>query len=256
MSIVGWSGLLPLVLALGAGGDGTAGKPSPKAKEALAAAAKLKREATGKKGEEKLEALLRAARGYERAARELAEEKPAFTEASFRAGEIWRTLRHEEDAARCFAAASAESAAAPAFAAKAWLELGHQHRRQTRLDEALRCYEKVLSITPEQRRECVRALTWQGKVLVDQKNEKDGHAALLAVGQRYPEFPLDDIRNVDAVAVDWIKAGRAAEAKALVDDLIERRSEPEDGEDEVEPAVRRALEKLKAREMLEQAASK
>jgi len=248
MSIVGLALLAPLLLA-GSAGDETAGKPTPKAKETLAAAAKLKREASGKKGEEKLDALTKAARGYERAARELADEKPSAAEASFRAGEIWRTLRHEEDASRCFTAA-AQEAAAPGFAAKAWIELGHLERRQKRLDEAMRCYERVLAVTPEQRRECVRAMTWQGKVLLEQKKEKEGHSTLLAAGQRFPEFPLDDIKNVDMVAVDWIEAGRIDEARALVDDCVERHSDPDDGEDEVEPAVKRALEKMKSRELL------
>jgi tetratricopeptide (TPR) repeat protein len=256
MSIVGLALLAPLAsLALGVGGEDAAAKPSPRATETLTAAAKLKREASGKKGEEKLEALLKAARGYERAMRELADEKPAAAEAAFRAGEIWRTLRHEEDATRCFTAAANETGA-PTVAAKAWLELGHVERRQKRFAEARRCYDRVLMVTPEQRRESARALTWQGKVLLEQKNDPDGHATLLAVGQRFPEFPLDDIRNVDTVAVDWFEAGRVAEARALVDDCVERHSEPDDGEEEVEPSVRRALEKMRARELLQQAASK
>jgi len=247
MSIVGLALLAPLLLA--GAGDEAAGKPTPKAKEALAAAAKLKREASGKKGEEKLEALTKAARGYERAARELADEKPSAAEASFRAGEIWRTLRHEEDAIRCFTAA-AQEIAAPVFAAKSWIELGHLERRQKRLDQAMSCYERVLMVTPEQRRECMRAMTWQGKLLIDQKKEKDGHATLLAAGQRFPEFPLDDIKNVDTVAVDWIQAGRVEEARSLVEDCVERHSDADEGEDDVEPAVRRALEKMKSRELL------
>src|SRR5688500_3346874 len=165
----------PLLLASGAGGDERTPKPTAKAKDVLAAAAKVKREAAGKKGEEKLEALLKAARGYEKAVRELADEKGAAAEASFRAGEIWRTLRHEEDATRCFAAAAAEVTSAPNVAAKAWLELGHVDRRQKRYEQALRCYEKVLAVTPEQRRECARAMTWQGKTQISMKNEKDGH---------------------------------------------------------------------------------
>jgi len=247
-SIVALACVAPL--AAGADGEETAGRPSPLAKETLAAAAKLKREAVGKKDEAKLEALVRAAQGYEKAARDLSGEKAALAEASFRAGEIWRTLRREEDAGRCFAAAAAESAGSPAFAAKAWIELGHLDRRQKRFDQALRHYERALAVTPQQRRECARALTWQGKVQILHKMEKEGHATLLAVGQRFPEFPLDDIRNVDLVAVDWIEAGRLAEARSLVEDCLERHSEPQDDDEEVDPSVRRALDKMKSRELL------
>ncbi len=271
MSNFGLVGLAPLFFVLGLGGAaGAAGPgdpthhgdevkvraPAPRTKgtEALAGAAKLKREASGKKGEEKLEALVRAARGYERVARDLADEKAAAAEASFRAGEIWRTMKHAEDARRCFEAAAAESTEAPGFAARAWLELGHLDRHQKRLDEAQRCYERVLAIVPAQRRECARALTWQGKVLIDQKNEKDGHAVLLSVGERFPEFPLDDVRNVDLVAVDWIRAGRVAEARSLVNDCVERHSEPDDDESDVEPSIRRALERMKSRELLQDTA--
>jgi tetratricopeptide (TPR) repeat protein len=258
----------PLLLAFG-GGDEASGRAAPRAKapersvkatEALAGASKLKREASQAKGEEKLEALVRAAKGYERVARDLADERAASAEASFRAGEIWRTIRHEEEARRCFQETAGEIAGAPGFAARAWIELGHLERRQHRLDEARRCYERVLSIVPEQRRECARALTWQGKTLIEQKNAKDGHVALLAVGARYPEFPLDDIRNVDLVAVDWIKSGRIEEARQLVNDCIERHSEDDDADaddsakddkdDRDEPVIRRALDKMKSRDLL------
>jgi len=224
--------------------------PSAKAKQALAEASKAKRAASGLKAEEKLAALVRAATEYERVARALADERAAAAEASFRAGEIWRTVRHEEDARRCFTAATAEAGSAPGFAARAWMELGHLERRQKRFDGALRAYGCVLAITPEQRRECVRALTWRGKTQIEQKNEKDGHATLLAVGERYPDFPLDDIRSVDLVAVDWIKAGRVAEARDLVNDCIERHDDSDDPEDESEPAIRKALERMKSRELL------
>lgn len=235
-------------------GEEKTAAPSAKAKAALAEASKAKRAASGLKAEEKLAALTKAAGEYERAARAVADERAAAAEALFRAGEIWRTVRHEEDAQRCFAAVAAEAASAPGFAARAWIELGHLERRQKRFEGALRCYGCVLAIVPEQRRECVRALTWRGKTQLEQKDEKEGHATLLAVGGRYPDFPLDDIRNVDLVAVDWIKAGRVAEARALVDDCLERHDDSDDadadGGDDDSPAVRKALDRMKSRELL------
>ncbi len=262
-----WLTALPLALASFVGGDGptvdgpqppAAKKPAAKSSkrsdaakvDPLAEAARLKRSATGKEGEEKITALTAAATEYERVAKTAVATPALGAEATWRAGEIWRTVRHEEDARRCFAATTSLATAAPNFAARAWLELGHLDRRAKRLDDAEKCYAQVLIITPEQRRESAQAMTWQGKILIDQKNEKDGHALLLAVGQRYPELRLDDIRNVDLVAVDWIEAGRINEARELVADCIERHSTPDEGDDEVDTAVRRALDRMRSREKL------
>ena len=232
--------------------DGTAKRadanPAKKAAEALGEAAKLKRSAAGKKDEEKLEILTKAAGAYEQVAREFVADLETAAEASFRAGEIWRTLKRNEDARRCFTGA-ANQVAAPEWSARGWLELGHVSRRLHKLEEAFQAYGKVLEVAPQQRSQCVDALTWQGRVLIDQKQETEGQALLLSIGARFPDFPVDDIRNVDDVAVDWIRAGRVDEATKLVLDCVDRHMRAAEGKEPSE-AVRRALDHMKSRELL------
>src|SRR5262249_28405037 len=145
---------------------------------------------------------------------------------------------------------AAACAAAPTFASRAWTELGHAARRAHALDEALRCYDAATKVVPEQRAECVRALTWRGKLLVEMKKEQEGHDVLLSVGKRYPDFPVDDIRNVDLVAIDWIRSGRVQEARELVEQCVERHGVPAEGERDVSDAVRHAIDRMRARELI------
>ncbi|MBL8843300.1 MAG: tetratricopeptide repeat protein [Planctomycetes bacterium] len=252
-----------LLVALHGGGDVPDQKGPPAAPAAKGATAKaaerpdplaeanrLKRSAAGQEGEAKHAALLAAAAEYEKVAKGAGEEGALVAEASFRAGELWRTLKREEEAQRCFERATAHVAAAPRVAARAWLELGHAQRRAKQFDAAERLYQRVLSIVPEQRRESAMALGWQGKSLLAKGELAQGHALLLAVGARYPEFRTDDIRHVDQVACDWIEANRREEARALVADCLARHAEPDEGDEEVDAAVRRALDKMKSRKLL------
>jgi tetratricopeptide (TPR) repeat protein len=269
MSTIGLAACAVLSFGLAADDDkppaGAPAKPNPSraekrpelepAKKELAEAAKLKRDAASRPPAEKLAMLMAAAKAYEKVAADFTGEPSVAADANFRAGEILRSIKHDEEARRAFAAAAAGAEEAPTVAARAWIELGHLERREKKLDEALRCYSRVLAIRPEPRREAATALTWQGKTLCEQKNDQDGHAALLAVGERFPEFPLDDVRNVDRVALDWIEAGRVAEARKLVEECVERHSQPEPGEESVDAAVAHALERMKSREKLAEPAA-
>jgi tetratricopeptide (TPR) repeat protein len=229
--------------------DGGDAERSKKGEEALADAARIKRSAAGKKDAEKLELMTKAAATYEQVAKEFAADADVAAEASFRAGEIYRTVKRVEDAGRCFTAA-ANSKSTPDWSARSWLELGHIARRLHKYDEAFKTYGKVLEVAPQQRSQSVDALTWQGRVLIEQKQEAEGHALLLSIGARFPDFPVDDIRNVDDVAVDWIRAGRVDEASKLVLDCVERHGKPNGEGKEPGEAVRRALDHMKARELL------
>ena len=271
MSVRSWSAVLFLLATLHAPApardvvtDGAspkaAKKPKAEAADPFAEASRLKRSASGKSAEEKHAALTAAAHEYERTAKASGLEPAFVAEAHWRAGEIWRTLRHEEEARACFEATTKLVAAEPRLAAKAWLEIGHLDRRAKRYDAAIASYRRVLSLTPEQRRESAQALTWHGKALLAKGDTADGHALLLSVGQRYAEFEFDDVRNVDLVACDWIEAGRIAEARTLVDDCLKRHAEddadrkaadPDDADGDQEPsAVQRALDKMKSRKLL------
>lgn len=244
---------MPPPAARSATGDGTR---SAERTDPFAEASRLKRSAAGQEGEAKHAALLAAASEYEKVAKGAGDDGALAAEASFRAGELWRTLKREEEAQRCFERATKQVAAAPRVGARAWLELGHAQRRAKQFDAAERHYQRVLAIVPEQRRESALALGWQGKVLLAKGEAAQGHALLLAVGARYPEFRTDDIRHVDQVACDWIEANRRAEARTLVDDCLARHAEPDEGDEEVDAAVRRALDKMKSRKLLLDPAAK
>lgn len=261
--------ILPLFAGLAGTGDVTdTGPDSPtKVKSAkgvkaakvdpFAEVTRLKRSATGKTPEEKHAALTAAAQECARVAKG-AMEPAVVAEANWRAGEIWRTLRHEEEARRCFTATAGMSAVEPQLAAKAWLEIGHLDRRAKRFDAAIESYRRVFAITPEQRKESAHSLTWQGKALLAKDDAAGGHAMLLAVGQRYPEFAVDDIHNVDIVACDWIEAGRVDEARELVDDCRERHAnldgattEDDDSDTDAVAAIERAFSKMKCIKLLD-----
>ncbi len=224
-------------------------KPATSAKEALTAASRLRREANGKDGPEKLEILMRAAQAYESAAQTFSTDPVGSGEAWFRAGEIYRTVRRMEEATRCFETA-AKNPASGEFGARATNEIGHIHRKLKSYDQAIESYENVLKTFARERQECARALTWQGKVHLLQKNVEIGHQILLSVGEQYPEFPEDDIRNVDTVALDWIEAGKVSEARALVEKCIERHSVPGPGKIEVAADVQKALDRMRSPEKL------
>lgn len=260
--------ILPFVPGFGSVGDAPdnapaagakAGKSAKAAKKVdpFAEATRLKRSATGKSLEEKQSALTAAAQECERVAKSAA-EPPVLAEAHWRAGEIWRTLKHEEDARRCFSSATRLAAADPRIAAKAWLELGHLDRRAKRWDVAIESYRQVMKVMPEQRKEAAQSLTWQGKALLGKGDAAGGHALLLAVGTRYPELPLEDIRNVDTVACDWIEAGRRDEARELVASCDERHAEDDStGEDDDDrEAIARALGRMKAKKLLAETATR
>jgi tetratricopeptide (TPR) repeat protein len=231
------------------GGKADGDEAQKRGEAALADAARVKRSAAGKKDAEKLELMTKAAAAYEQAAKEFATDADVAAEASFRAGEIWRTVKRIEDASRCFTLA-AMAKGAPEWSARSFLELGHIARRLHKYDEAFKTYGKVLEVAPQQRSQSVDALTWQGRMLIEQKQEAEGHALLLSIGARFPDFPVDDIRNVDDVAVDWIRAGRVDEASKLVVDCVERHGHADAEGKEPGEAVRRALDHMKARELL------
>jgi tetratricopeptide (TPR) repeat protein len=240
-----FTGLILFTASLAAPDD-TELSDRPSAKEAIAQARSIKSEAQGKKGEERYNILLRAAEAYQKVAADYSAEHKVAGESWFRAGEILRILRQVEAAERCFASCSKISEA-PEFGARGLQELAHISRRLKNREEALQRYAAVEVQFPDQRRECARALTWQGKVLIELKRVDEGQKTLLAVGSRFPEFPVQDIRNVDLVAMVWAKNQRPDEARALVRACIDRHSVIPEGDKEVPEKVKKALAKMKAR---------
>lgn len=218
------------------------------AEQALQAARDAKKLATGKKGEERHELLERCAAAYERAASGHPEVAVVVAEAWFRAGEIYRTLRNFEDSQRCFEA-SRKLSQIPTFAARATAELGHLHRRVKEYEAAIEFYQKVALDFPDERQEGVRALTWEGKTRLLLEQHEEGHRLLLAAADRYPDFPVDAIRNVDTVATDWIEAGRIDEARELLEACRSRYRASSGGAGPAEETLA-ALEKMKAPELL------
>ena len=200
-------------------GDTTGNGPSEAqveaAAQALQGAKDAKQKARGIKGEERVALLTKAAKTYEEVGSNHGSVKEVAAEAWFRAGEIYRTLRNFEESKRCFEAVDAHSSVTE-FAARALAERGHLFRRIKEYDAAFDLYAQVIQRFPEERLEGVRALTWQGKVRILQDRLEEGHALLLQTSEQFPDQPVECIRAVDTVAVDWIEEGKIDEARNLV----------------------------------------
>jgi tetratricopeptide (TPR) repeat protein len=246
--------LEPGVVLVGEEGKSAAAEKTPASLEegqsALEHASRTKRESHGKEAEEKYEILLRAVKEYEEVASMYSTLAEIAGEAWFRAGEIYRTVRRVEDAQRCFQAA-ADLVENSAFASRALNEIAHLHRRTDRFDEALALYESVEKKFPDERKECVKARTWQGKMLLELGRQEEGEQRLLSVGHDYADFPVEDVRNVDLVATAWHKAGRVEDCRKLVDECLQRHADAPDSANALSAEVQRAIDKMKARELLD-----
>ena len=219
----------------------------------LKAASTRKRDSHGTEGSTRESILLDAARMYEEAGTEFADLADIHTEAWFRAGEIRRSLRQVEEAMRCFQTATDNEEGAE-FAARAQLEIAHLERRTDQFERALELYELAETRFPSQRKVCVDARTWQGKALRLLERTPEGHERLLSLRVDYPDFPVQDVRNVDLVAMDWIEAGRIEEARQLVDSCVSHYRDRPVGEgrsaEKLARDIEKALSKMRSRDRL------
>ena len=215
----------------------------------------LRRTSFKKKGEEKRKILLETVDRYRSVMQEFPEAKAACAEASFRAGEIYRSLKMTEEAKGAFEGVLRYDTHGP-FAARALLELGHIHRRAKAWDPALAFYRRVIAQCPKERDRCADAFTWTGKVLLRKKAYEKARKVLVEFADKFPEFPEDAIRNIDLAAASLLQEGRQAEAQALVEKW-RAHFEAMLGKDErMDRRLERALERMKTPERLREAVSK
>jgi len=206
--------LVALFCAGGLFADG--GTSENQAVSMLRKASALRRTSFKKPKEEKERILLETAAAYEKILVDHRECASECAEASFRAGEIYRTMRLTEDAEKSFLR-TLEFSRKGEFAARSINEVGHICRRKKDYAAAIVYYRRTLAECAGVRDECGEAETWIGKVFLKMGEVDKGRQTLLTFAERFPEFPLAAIRNMDLAAQSFIKEGRLVEAAGVVD---------------------------------------
>lgn len=239
-----------LLLALGATEVPAQNAPDPNpAAVKLKQASDLRRTSFKKPKEEKKRILLETAAVYEGIIAECVDFRAECAQASFRAGEIYRTLGMTQKAESSFLR-TLEFEGQGEFAARSLVELGHIARRAKDYPAAIARYQRVLTECPAVRDECADAVTWTGKVLLKAKDHEKGRQTLLAFEKQFPEFPVAAIRNIDLVAQSLINEGRFDEAAAMVEECVNRFETKIGSDPKEDKKVEKALRKMKAAERL------
>jgi len=241
---------IPLLIALVAVQAPAQKAPEPNpAKAKLKEASSLRRTSFKKPKVEKNRILLETAAVYESLIARCAEFKPECAQASFRAGEIYRTLGMVEKAESSFLR-TLEFEQKGEFAARSLVEVGHIARRAKDYPAAIIGYERVLTQCPDVRDECADAVTWIGKVLLKMKDYEKGRQKLLAFERQFPEFPVAAIRNIDVAAQSLINEERYDEAAAMIEDCVNRFEAKMGDDPKADKKVEKALSKMKSAERL------
>ncbi len=241
---------VPLLLALAAEWAPAQKAPEPNpAMAKLKEASALRRTSFKKPKEEKKRILLETAAVYEGLMSGCSEFRSECAQASFRAGEIYRTLGMVQKAESSFLR-TLEFERKGEFAARSLVEVGHIARRAKDYPAAIVRYERVLTECPDVRDECADAVTWIGKVLLKMKDKEKGRRKLLAFEKQFPEFPVAAIRNIDLAAQSLIKEERFDEAAAMVEDCVKRFEAKIGSDPKEDKKVEKALSKMKAAERL------
>lgn len=220
------------------------------AKAKLKAASAMRRTSFKKPADEKERILLAAAAAYEEIVRLHADCHAECAEATFRAGEIYRTLRMADRAEAAFMRAL-EFQTGGEFAARSLNEVGHLYRRKKDYPHAMAYYRRVLSECADVRDECADAWTWIGKVYLKVGENEKGLETLVDFADRFPEFPVAAIRNIDLAALALIKEGRFDEAAEMIDRCVRRFESAEGDDDKQAKAIEKALGKMKSVEKLQ-----
>jgi tetratricopeptide (TPR) repeat protein len=226
--------------------EGQDGSAAAKLKEAYA----LRRTSFKKPREVKNRILLETAGIYEQIIKEHSECRAECAQASFRAGEIYRSLKMAERAEASFLR-TLQFEKKGDFAARSLNEVGHIHRRKEEYDRAIEFYRRVLSECTDIRDECAEALTWIGKVQLKRNELEKGRQTLLGFADRFPDFPAAAIRNMDLVALSLIDEGKIAEAEDIVESCHQRYGSLSEADPATAKKVEKALKKMKAGERLE-----
>ncbi len=221
-------------------------KAGPGAQAQLEIAKQERRKANKTSGEEKRSILEGTIAQYQKVLELHGEDGPACAEASFRIGEIERSLGDAPGARAAFETTLSFGKDAPRFAARALNELGHLARRSGDAGAAIAAYERVLAEFPAEEAEAVKSLTWIGKVEASRGNAEKARTAWLSIADRYPALPVQAVRAADLAALDALEAGDADAAQAIVDRTRARFSAENKDQPWWSPEVEQALGKMKA----------
>ncbi len=126
-------------------------------------------------------------------------------EAAFRSGELANWLGSRNEALQAFRAA-AQWGAPGGFGGRAWLELGHVHRRARRFEEALDAYARLVHEreAPATRRD--EARLWAGR-LHALRGETDTARRLWRACAEGAEDPVQRVRAWDELVNAWVESG-------------------------------------------------
>lgn len=242
--------IFALLAALAPGGGAADATPEAgsrgDAERLLADAKQTRRSAHKKTGEEKRRILEQTVAAYRLLVEHHDDQGDLCAEASFRIGEIERSLGDALAARAAFEAVTARSGDAPRFAARATNELGHLARRAGDLEAALAGYRRVAEQFPNEDGEAVKGLTWAGKMLVALDRPDEARKLWLSLPDSHPSEPVAAVRAADLAALSHIDAGNMIEARRVVEETAARFAEGNLAQEWWSPDVEKALQKMKA----------
>jgi len=166
-------------------------------------ASKQKHLLRGRTGEPRRRARQDAIEAYRAVRHYFPRDRTVGAEASFRAGELFRSAGEQQEALAEFARAES-SGGRTVFRARAGLEIAHLHRRGLRLMEALAAYERVMGRQGADRAYRDEATHWAGRVHQELGRTADARRLWERVAREGAD-PLDRIRAFDAWALSLLE---------------------------------------------------
>lgn len=218
-------------------------------KSQLKYASSLKRERKGLKGEEKRSHLKEVAEAYAAVGRYFPESIAEVSEASFRLGEIRRTLRDRDGAFIAFEKAY-ELKGNRRFAARALLEIGHLHRRAKEFPQAISTYEKVVKEFPDQEDQRDSALLWVGRARLASKDNRGARTAWKEVLKKSSD-PMDKLKAYDLIAGSYLSDEEVAKARETIEKCKVELSPLAEEDSSQGARLKKALERMRSVKKLE-----
>lgn len=222
------------------------------AKEQMKAAYAVKKQSHKKEGEEKRRILLAAVEEYRKVLSMFPEDREQGALATFRIGEIHRTLRDTDAATRAFQAVLTFEDQHNTVA-RAFLELGHLARRDKRIDAAVQLYEQVVRQCPDVRDQGARALTWIAKCKLTQKFFDEARQPLRTIIDDYTDETKTTLSAYDLLAKTYIDEGNLKMAAEILTQCRQRFEQLEASGDKAYLGIGDRIAKLKSWKKLEEA---
>ncbi len=222
------------------------------AKAQMKAAYAVKKQSHKKEGDEKQRILLAAVEEYRKVLSMFPDDREQGALATFRIGEIHRTLRDTEAATRAFQAVLTFDEQHKTVA-RAFLELGHLARRDKRIDAAVQLYEQVVRQCPEVRDQGARALTWIAKCKLTQKFFDEARQPLRTIIDDYTDETKTALSAYDLLAKTYIDEGNLKMAAEILGQCRERYERLEASGDKAYLGIGDRIAKLKSWKKLEEA---